>query len=379
MDKVDTLISINECHSAKERRAFERVPEVLHRGNPAFVPAFPFSIAKLLSPKSVFHRLHGTIRPFIACRGGRPVGRIAAIINRSHNEHHQDRVGFFGFFDCENDAETADLLFSKLREVLHAEGMESIRGPYNPTINHECGLLLERFDKPPTLGLTWNPAYYRLHLERVGFKCARMLYGFNLPMNRLEIPERVSRIVERMKKRSALKIRPFDFQNMESELRIVRDVYNATLERNWGFTPIAMEDMLATASEIRAIADPRILLIGESNGRPAGVALSLPNINEILAAVRNTPLWLRLAHIFLLLKTRKVHRARQTILGVVPEFRDRGLHAWLLHEQFRVAKLLHKEATLGWVEESNTEVLQNCTLFGGEHDGQWGIFEMAMG
>ena len=84
-------------------------------------------------------------------------------------------------------------------------------------------------------------------------------------MNRLEIPERVTRIVERMKKRSALKIRPFDFQNMESELRIVRDVYNATLERNWGFTPIAMEDMLATASEIRTIADPRMLLIGESN------------------------------------------------------------------------------------------------------------------
>ena len=97
MDKVDTLISINECHSAKERRAFESVPEVLHRGTPAFVPAFPFSIAKLLSPRSVFHRLHGTIRPFIACRGGRPVGRIAAIINRSHNEHHRDRVGFSVF------------------------------------------------------------------------------------------------------------------------------------------------------------------------------------------------------------------------------------------------------------------------------------------
>ena len=109
------------------------------------------------------------------------------------------------------------------------------------------------------------------------------------------------------------------------------------------------------------------------------MALSLPDINEILAGVRNTPQWLRLTHIFLLLKTRKVHRARQTILGVVPEFRDRGLHAWLLHEQFRIAKLLHKEATLGWVEESNTEVLQNCTLFGGEHDGQWVIFEMAMG
>jgi hypothetical protein len=136
-----------------------------------------------------------------------------------------------------------------------------------------------------------------------------------------------------------------------------------------------MEDLLDSAEDIRAIADPRLLLIGESNGESAGVAIVLPNFNEILHAARNTPHWLRLAHIFLLMKTRKIRTCRQTVLGVVPEFRDRGLHAWLVHEQFREAKQLHTHATLGWLEDTNAEIIEICRVVGGETDREWGIFE----
>ena len=253
--------------------------------------------------------------------------------------------------------------------------METIRGPYNPSINDDCGVLLNGFDKPTMIGLPWNPDYYLRLLTDLGFKKARTLYVMDLPMHRLDPPERFVRIIERLKKRANLTMRPFDLPKLEQELEIVRRVYNATLERNWGFVPIGMEDLLDSAEDIRAIADPRLLLIGESNGESAGVAIVLPNFNEILHAARNTPHWLRLAHIFVLMKTRKIRTCRLTVLGVVPEFRDRGLHAWLVHEQFREAKQLHTHATLGWLEDTNAEIIEICRVVGGETDREWGIFE----
>jgi len=253
--------------------------------------------------------------------------------------------------------------------------METIRGPYNPSINDDCGVLMNGFDKPTMIGLPWNPDYYPRLMAELGFNKARTLYVMDLPLHRLDPPERFVRIIERLKKRANLTMRPFNLTKIEQELEIVRRVYNATLERNWGFVPIGMEDLLDSAEDIRSIADPRLLLIGESNGESAGVAIILPNFNEILHAARNTPHWLRLAHIFLLMKTRKIRTCRQTVLGVVPEFRDRGLHTWLVHEQFREAKQLHTQATLGWLEDTNAEIIEICRVVGGETDREWGIFE----
>ncbi len=339
------------------------------------MPPFPGSVAKFLSPTSTFAR-HGDVTAFIAERDGKPVGRIAAIINRSHNDYHKDRTGFFGFFDCEDNPATAKALFEKAVEVLREAGMDRIRGPYNPSINDDCGILMNGFDQQPMIGLTWNPDYYPRLMEGMGFQKVRTLYVLNLPLHRQNAPERFVRIIERLKKRANLTMRPLDISRLEEELAIVRTVYNATLERNWGFVPIAMEDLLGAAEDIRAIADPRLLLIGESQGRDAGVAITLPNFNEILAAVKNTPHWLRLPHIFLLMKTRKIKTCRQTVLGVVPEFRDRGLHAWLVHEQFCEAKKHYTDATLGWLEDTNAEIIDICKIVGGEPDREWGIFEM---
>ncbi len=253
--------------------------------------------------------------------------------------------------------------------------MDQIRGPYNPSINDECGLLLERFDLPPFIGLSWNPEYYPALLKGEGFSLARLLHCLNLPMHRLPKPERLGRIVERIAARSRLKMRTMNLARLPEELSIVRKVYNATLERNWGFIPISMEDLLAAADDIRAIADPSLLLIAEMDGLDAGVAITLPNFNEILAKVKRTPHWLRLPHIFFLMKTQRIRNCRQTVLGVVPECRDRGLHAWLIYEQFVVAQKRFDNAALGWMEDNNTEILKNCQIVGGEPDRKWGIFE----
>lgn len=368
-------LAISPCNSRREWVQFERVAECLHRSEPGFVPPFPGSIAKCLSKRSAFQCRHGEIVPFIARRAGRPVGRVAAIINHSHNKHHADRTGFFGFFESENDPTTASSLLRAAAQSLQDAGLTSIRGPYNPSINDECGLLAEGFGLPSSIGMTWNPEYYRALLVGEGFLPVRILRSMNLPMHRLQHPERLRRIVDRLTRRTRLTMRTMDITNLEKELEIVREVYNATLERNWGFVPISMDDLLGAAGDIRAIADPKLLLIAEMDGKDAGVAITLPNFNEILIRIKSTPHWLRLLHIFWLMKTQRIRSCRQTVLGVVPSCRDRGLHAWLIHEQFVRAQERYDNATLGWMEENNSEIIKNSQLVGGELDRHWEIFE----
>lgn len=352
--------------------------ESLHGTDPAFIPPFPGSIAKHLAPGSPFHLRHGKITAFVARRAGRAVGRIAAIVNRTHNTRYADKVGFFGFFECENDPRTAHALFEQVAQVLREAGLERIRGPYNPSINDECGLLVDHFDVQPAIGMPWNPEYYIRLLAGEGFSEALILHGLNLPLRRLDKPERLARISERLAVRSHLKIRTMDIGRLPEELAIVQKVYNATLERNWGSIPITMEDLLAAADDIRAIADPAMLLIAEMDGKEAGVAITLPNFNEILAKIKKTPHWLRLPHIFFLMKTQKIRSCRQTVLGVVPECRDRGLHAWLIYEQFARAQERYDNAVLGWMEDTNTEILKHCRMIGGEPFQDWALFEKAI-
>jgi hypothetical protein len=81
--------SIYPCRTQKEQKLFERLPEIFHGRDQAFIPPFPGSIVKYLSKTSAFNRLYGEIHPFLAWRDGKPVGRIAAIINRAHNERYR--------------------------------------------------------------------------------------------------------------------------------------------------------------------------------------------------------------------------------------------------------------------------------------------------
>lgn len=373
------MISIQECKTAAQQKHFEEIAEDLHGEDPGFVPPFPGSVAKYLSPKSAFHRRHGEIHPFVVWRDGKAVGRIAAIVNRSHNAHYGDKAGFFGFFECEDNDETARLLFEKAAETLRGKGLESMRGPYNPSINDECGLLTQGFHIPVYIGLTWNPAHYERLVDGNGFQAVFKSYGLQLPLHRLEPPARLSRIVEREARRSQLKLRPINLKNLEEELKIVHEVYNSTLKRNWGFVPITMEDLLFAADDMRAIADPEMILIAERAGENAGVALSLPNINEILAMVKKTPRWLRPLHVLWLLKTHHINSARQVVYGISPRYRDKGgLHGWLLYEQFVCAKARYANAELGWIEDTNVEILENSLMLGANQHRTWKIYEKSL-
>jgi len=369
------MITITPCRTPSDRRLFERIPESLHGSHPSFVPPFPGSIAKFLKPESLFNRQDGTITGFIARRDGRPVGRIAAIHNRSHNAYWNDRIGFFGFFACEDNEETARALFEQVEKTLANAGCDAIRGPYNPSINEECGLLMEGFDEPPSISMPWNPPYYARLMESVAQETTRTLLAYHLPLH-IGIPDRVQRVANRLKARSKnVRIRSFDMSRLDEELRLAHRLYNVTLDRNWGFVPISLEDLLASAEDLKAFANPEFLIFAEVDGEPVALMLTLPNFNEILIRTKGVPHLLRLPWILWLMKTHKIRTVRQVVLGIAPEHRDKGLAGLLCNDMVLRTQRTSESAELSWIEANNSQVINIIGLMGATQSRSYAIFE----
>jgi len=306
-----------------------------------------------------------------------PVGRLAAIVNSSHNAYHRDKVGFFGFPAFVRDSEVVRLLVSAVGNFLKQRGLESMRGPYSPSINDECGLLVDAFDSPPFVSMPWNAPYYEELLLDQGLQPVREMKALSLDL-KLPVPERVARIVRRMEARSRLTMRPLDLRQIDGDMKIFTRLYNRTLDRNWGFVPIHLEDLRQTASELKAIADPEGILIVESEGRPAGFVICLPNINELLANLKSTPRWLRLPHFAWQLKTRRLTGTRLAVLGVDPAFRDRGISPWFFLKAQNWAARHFDRAEISWVEGNNREIMENSVMMGAVISKTYRIYEKSL-
>jgi hypothetical protein len=331
----------------------------------------------LIGPKSVFLKKHGEITPLIAYSKGMPVGRIAAIVNRSHNDYNKDSVGFFGFFDFINDPVVARALVDAAAEILKGKGLSVMRGPYNPSINDDCGVLTEGSDRPTFISMPWNPPYYSEIYKAAGLESVRTLYAWEVPLQR-ETPERVNRIVARIKKRNKVTVRPIDMKNLNKELETIHRLYNQCLDRNWGFYPIALEDLLHAADDLKAIADPSIIIFVCLDGREVGFSLALPNVNEVFHASRGRKGILRFLEMALRLQVQKIKTDRLTVLGVEPDYRDKGLSALLFFESFRVAKAKYDVSEVSWVEANNVEILEGAELMGGHRTRTYEIFEKVL-
>lgn len=308
---------------------------------------------------------------------GEVVGRIAAIINRSHNQYYKDHVGFFGFFDCINDPEVARLLTETVRERLKRAGFAVMRGPYNPSVNDECGVLVEGFDSSPFVMMTYNPPYYLDLYDQSGFKQAKDLYAFYMS-GREAVPGRIERIVDRVKRQSGFTIRNIDLKRLSDEMKIIQGLYNETLDRNWGFVPVTHEDLEFAAEDLKQIADPSLILIAEKDGVAVGFSLCIPNINEFLWQARaSSGLW-RVLKVAWALKTRRPKEARLAILGVRPEFRNTGIAALFYYESLVRGGKKYIGGELSWVEESNKEIIHAITVMGGKKYKCYRIYEQAI-
>ncbi len=310
---------------------------------------------------------HAEADYFLAERHGEVVGRIAAIHNRLHNEIHHDRVGFFGFFECINDFTVAAPLLDAASAWIRSRGLDTVRGPASFSVNDECGLLIVGFDTPNTLMMPHNPPYYLTLLETAGFAKAKdliCLHGGSTERP-LQPPERTARAVELLTKRYGLTIRALDMKRFPKEVELVKQLYNACWERNWGFVPMTDAEIDTLAAGFKPVVIPNLVPFIEKDGVPIAFGLAMPDLNEVLRHNHSGAMFPASLSMLWKLKTKRVTRARILLLGIVPEWRGKGIDSALYHWIWtKAAEIGISWGEAGWLLEDNTAIIQGLTKTG---------------
>jgi GNAT superfamily N-acetyltransferase len=347
---------------------------------PQWVPPLRMSVYENLDvEKNPFYK-RAAIQLFIAERDGKPVGRIAAIENRGHNEFHQDKAGFYGFFECIDDQAVANALFDTAKEWLKKRGFDKMLGPMNPSTNHECGLLIRGQSQHPTLMTTWNPKYYEALHDHYGLTKAKDLVAYIVAREKnTELPPKVQAYVQKLRKdNSRIKFRDFDVKNFQSEVEKCFEIYNSAWEKNWGFFPMTKEEFMYSAKDMKMILDPRMAFLAEIDGKPAGFMLALPDYNYIFKHIKNGKLFP--TGIFKLLLGKKLLKSvRILTLGVKPEFRGGGIFALFTYESFeRAHKFGYLAGEASWILEDNEAMNKPWRDLGAPLYRRWRIYEKAL-
>ncbi|MBN2490030.1 MAG: N-acetyltransferase [Planctomycetes bacterium] len=345
-------------------RPFLRVPWIVHRGDPRWVEPLRHSVRRLLHPaRNPFWR-HARARFWLARRGGEPVGRIAAILNAAHDERWAEAAGFFGFFECVDDGAAARALLETAADWLRRKGATVLRGPCSPSTNHECGVLVEGFDRDPFVMMPYTPPHYPAALEGFGLHKAMDLLSFAIRPED-DFPPKFARVAEAAARRHGIRLRRLDPGAFAADLETLRRIYNGAWADNWGFVPVSTAEFAFLAAELRPIAWPDFILFAESAGETVAAVVCVPDLNPLLKRMNGRLFPLAFRH--LLGWRRKVGAVRLLTLGVLPEFRGRGVDA-LLYRELLAAGRRHgfrRDCELGWVLETNAVMLHTIQHAGG--------------
>ena len=375
-------VTIEEAVSPAARDVFVRFQLDHYKGDPFFIAPIVAERRDFLDPKRNPFFEHAHVSYLLARRGGKLVGRIAVVHDARYNAYHRANTGTFGMFECVNDAGVAASLFDAALIWLRSRGIKQVMGPLNLAFHHECGLLVDGFDKPPSMSMPYNPRYYGPLIEACGFSKLKDLFSFELHSSQ-GLPEKVARLAERTRASGAVSIRRIDTRDPMGEFRRIKSVFDSMLTPQFGFVPLSEAELEDLVNRFRALIVLRsdMCLIAEVQGEPVAFCLTVPDaylaLKEAHGFLSTFGLPIGLAKV--LWATRKLDRLRVLIFGIRPGFRRRGIDALLTQETVQRAKALgYHSAEMGWVSEDDRLVIRAVQATGAKRIKTYRLYQRAV-
>lgn len=350
------LLSVTDPLTAHR---FLSLPRSLYKGDKAWVCPLDTDIAAIFDPRRNPFFSHGRCARWILLDDrGRTIGRIAAFINDQKAYKHSLPTGGMGFFECIDNDEAGHLLLDTARRWLQTEGMQAMEGPINFGENDKYwGLLIEGFHAP-SLGMNYNPPYYRRILESYGFGKAYDQFTNFLDAT-IPLPERFTKIADWVMKKPGYTFEHFSMANKEKYFSDFLEIYNDAWSDFESFTPLELSTIRESFRQMRPVMDEKIIWFAYYQNEPIAFVLCLPDVNQLLKPVNgrlNLPGKLK----FLWYKnTRTIDRLRITIMGCKKRFQQHGLESALIRSlQLEVLpRNTIKGVELAWVGDFNKKMI----------------------
>jgi GNAT superfamily N-acetyltransferase len=378
-DTGSVKLEIIDLSNRGDRSRFLDMVERICAGDPNAIVPLKMERMKFLDPKKnpSFENLE--VRAILAHQAGRIVGRMTAHIDRAYDAYHGTRSGWFGFFECINERKVAHAMLADGARWLKEKGAHDMLGPFNFTSNHQIGLLVENFDRPPFVEMTYNPRYYEELLTSFGFAKAKDLYSWWIDIKAgLDNPKvaRIAKIAERIKKKEGVTVRSARMKDFLGEVELIFALYNEAWQKNWGFVKVSRKEFESIVHDLKQVIVPELVIFVEFEGKPVGFACTLPNVNTIMP--KNGRLfpfsWYKL-----LFGMKSIRQGRLFTLGVVPRYRKRGLESLLFTETVRRAKEAgFEDGEIGWTLEDNDLINRAIETMDGKLDRRYRILGLSL-
>jgi GNAT superfamily N-acetyltransferase len=381
---ANAKLTIHPAHALEEKREFAHFPWQVYRDDPNWVPPFISERMHFLDKDHHPFFGHADAEFFVARRDGKLVGTIAAVVNHRHNEIHEEQAGFFGFFEVLQDQEAAEALLETACNWVRDQGMTAIRGPENLSLNEEAGLLVDGWNGPPVIMMTYNPRYYMDFIEGAGFYKAMDLLAYMVDIYKYgpraeNMPPKLLRVAEKIQKRGGFTVRSVNMRHVDEEVQRIKKIYHAAWEKNWGFVPMTEVEIDHLAANLKAMVDPKLVWVAEQDGETIGMLLNLPDLNQPLLKAYPRPgvpeWWSMLKFGWHWKVRRSVTTLRGLVGGILEERRGLGVMAVMMVKAARAALPRYRQCELSWILENNTPTRQLCEMLGGYVYRTYRIYE----
>jgi GNAT superfamily N-acetyltransferase len=348
---VETVIQA--VNTRTERKAAFNLPWKLYHNDPNWIPPLRQNQLELMGFRKHPFYDRNEVQVFLATQNGKAVGRIAAITNLEHNRRYNDKIGFMGFFESIDEPDVANGLFDAAAAWLKERGLDTVRGPVNPSLNHEVGLLTDGFDTPPTFMMTYNHPYYPALFEQAGFVKAQDLFSFDGHVDMLEtLDTKLDFVIREATRRFNIEMRPLSRSRFDEDVRLFLSIYNQSLGGTWGFTPLSEAEIDHVSKSLKHLIVPELTAICEVDGKPIAAVFGLLDYNPRIKLINGR---LFPFGFFRLLFNRKaIKRIRLLSTNVIPEYQRWGVGLVALSRLVPdILKWGIQEAEFSWVLESN--------------------------
>ncbi|MEZ5397894.1 MAG: hypothetical protein R2724_34720 [Bryobacterales bacterium] len=317
-------IEVRPVQFPRDARAFVDVWWTVYEGDPCWVPPLISDQVAFLDPRKTPYFQAATVQPFVAHRDGRAVGTIVATVDHWMRDH-EPGVGLFGFFEFVDDPEVARGLYDAAAAWLRDQGMTVARGPFNFNVNHEFGLLVDRFDDIPCVGNPHGAWWYPKTYERaLGLQKARDWYAYWFGFG--PVPDRMKAISDRFLARNPnVTLRPMDRRNFWRDCELFWELYNDAWSENWGHVYMQREEFLYKAKQLKPVLDDKLAYFAYIDGKVAGASITLPDYNQVAVHMNGRIFPFGWTH---LLRARQtINRLRVLVLGIKQEYQHLPLGA----------------------------------------------------